>query len=534
MGGPTKIDLQYVYNVGTNNGQIAQMNDVVSGEQTVYAYDSLKRLVQAQASVSLWGQAFGYDGWGNLLSKAATPGHSGTSMSLTVAAQSNQPTNQGFAFDGNGNATSLPNVTSMPTGYDVENRMGGDWYDQWNQPLERGGVWNEYGLNGERLGTYSYGYTTNCMQSGLYLICQPVIIPTQVSRNIYFGGRLIQSNGLTVATDRLGSARMDENGHRAEFFPYGEAVANSLTSPDLFATYARDSGTGLDYAGQRWYTSTYGRFNRPDPSGTSAHIGSPSSWNRYAYVLGDPIGSNDPSGLDCGQDSLFGFCSADDGSDVGSNGDSGTDGGGGISACDDPANLNPNCSIAPAQCADPACSTGGAGNGFLPPILVGAGAGGIGIGIGIWEGGCGNNRRCSRMHRERHLWWGGCCDGSRGYRYCYQQFASDSARGALRWHERNAPGTRRQLLHYRHFGSWDFAPRRHFYNNAGAANSNFAGQCQRHGRCICHEQPVSWCRSVPCAHPDACGSSGGGRHPARPENHNDYERFRLSKCCEKR
>ena len=305
MGGPTKIDLQYVYNVGTNNGQIAQMNDVVSGEQTVYAYDSLKRLVQAQASVSLWGQAFGYDGWGNLLSKAATPGHSGTSMSLAVAPQSNQPTNQGFAFDGNGNATSLPNVTSMPTGYDVENRMGGDWYDQWNQPLERGGVWNEYGVNGERLGTYSYGYTTNCMPSGPYLICAPVIIPTQVSRNIYFGGRLIQSNGLTVATDRLGSARMDENGHRAEFFPYGEAVANSLTSPDLFATYARDSGTGLDYAGQRWYTSTYGRFTSSDHYVGSAGLGMPGSWNRYAYGLGDPINLTDRSGthVDCTDDS---------------------------------------------------------------------------------------------------------------------------------------------------------------------------------------------------------------------------------------
>jgi hypothetical protein len=49
---------------------------------------------------------------------------------------------------------------------------------------------------------------------------------------------------------------------------------------------------------QRYYASTYGRFNTPDPYGGSGHSRNPLSWNRYAYTGGDPINYNDPRGLD--------------------------------------------------------------------------------------------------------------------------------------------------------------------------------------------------------------------------------------------
>jgi len=47
---------------------------------------------------------------------------------------------------------------------------------------------------------------------------------------------------------------------------------------------------------QRYYSSTYGRFNKPDPANAGA-LNNPQSLNLYAYVLGDPINHMDPEGL---------------------------------------------------------------------------------------------------------------------------------------------------------------------------------------------------------------------------------------------
>ena len=44
------------------------------------------------------------------------------------------------------------------------------------------------------------------------------------------------------------------------------------------ATYNRDSYTGLDYADQRYFASTYGRFNTADPYQASGGPGDPGSW----------------------------------------------------------------------------------------------------------------------------------------------------------------------------------------------------------------------------------------------------------------
>ncbi len=55
--------------------------------------------------------------------------------------------------------------------------------------------------------------------------------------------------------------------------------------------------TSLDYADQRYYSNQFGRFMTPDPYRSSAGTKDPQSWNRYAYVAGDPINYHDPKGL---------------------------------------------------------------------------------------------------------------------------------------------------------------------------------------------------------------------------------------------
>ncbi len=55
--------------------------------------------------------------------------------------------------------------------------------------------------------------------------------------------------------------------------------------------------TGNDYADQRYYSSTFGRFMTPDPYRSSGGRTSPQSWNRYTYVEGDPTNHTDRTGL---------------------------------------------------------------------------------------------------------------------------------------------------------------------------------------------------------------------------------------------
>ena len=53
----------------------------------------------------------------------------------------------------------------------------------------------------------------------------------------------------------------------------------------------------LDYARNRYYSSTLGRFMTADPYMNSAGPADPGSWNRYTYTRGDPVNRFDPGGL---------------------------------------------------------------------------------------------------------------------------------------------------------------------------------------------------------------------------------------------
>jgi RHS repeat-associated protein len=59
-----------------------------------------------------------------------------------------------------------------------------------------------------------------------------------------------------------------------------------------------------DETDQRYYASSYGRFNTADPYQASGGPASPASWNRYAYTRGDPVNRRDPRGLWDETDSL--------------------------------------------------------------------------------------------------------------------------------------------------------------------------------------------------------------------------------------
>jgi RHS repeat-associated protein len=84
---------------------------------------------------------------------------------------------------------------------------------------------------------------------------------------------------------------------RNYYYPWGEERTATANEREKFGTYFRD-GNGIDYADQRYYQSQYGRFMTADPYKASAGAASPGSWNRYAYVEGDPVNFHDQRGLD--------------------------------------------------------------------------------------------------------------------------------------------------------------------------------------------------------------------------------------------
>jgi RHS repeat-associated protein len=59
----------------------------------------------------------------------------------------------------------------------------------------------------------------------------------------------------------------------------------------------RDNETGLDFFEERYYASTQGRFTSCDPLMASAKTGNPQSWNRFVYVLNNPLRYVDPDGM---------------------------------------------------------------------------------------------------------------------------------------------------------------------------------------------------------------------------------------------
>src|ERR1039457_3703744 len=276
----TPMDMQYVYTGGANNGRIAQSIDGVGGETVNYTYDALNRLATAGATNGTWGQAYTYDGFGNLTGKAVTAG-SAPVLSVSVDPATNRVVGQ--QYDGNGNAGAGY--------YDVENRMivGPDYvttyvYDHAGKRVKKasGTSWELYfyGIGGQKLVTQA------CTSSGCTAAPQ---------YNVYFGGKLVKSKGVVVVTDRLGSVRANTSLERMSYYPYGEEKTSTADGREKFGTYTRDN-PATDYADQRYYAVGMGRFGTPDPYRNSAGPGDPGSWNRYAYVGGDPINFTDSNG----------------------------------------------------------------------------------------------------------------------------------------------------------------------------------------------------------------------------------------------
>jgi RHS repeat-associated protein len=79
--------------------------------------------------------------------------------------------------------------------------------------------------------------------------------------------------------------------------------------PGKFTGKERDTETGLDYFGFRYYSGAQGRWTSPDQPFADQHIEDPQSWNMYAYVRNNPLAHVDPNGKACSAlNNSSGFC----------------------------------------------------------------------------------------------------------------------------------------------------------------------------------------------------------------------------------
>jgi RHS repeat-associated protein len=277
--------MAYNYSATQNNGKITSEHDYTTGEDVVYTYDSLNRLATAQTPGAGWGQSYAYDGFGNLTDITTTKGttpewHVGYSASTNRAGTD--------VADANGN------IGNLGAAFDVENRMvmapgsAGQYayapdnkrvWKKWNSGgalgmLEELAFWS---VTGQRVAMYNLTVYSN------------TLTPVQTGCEYYFGGKLVKNANGYVHTDRLGSV--------GKYFPYGqERPSATANGTEKFATYFRDSDTGLDYADQRYHAPGQGRFLTPDPTMDNVEYSNPGSWNPYAYANGDPINMVDPDG----------------------------------------------------------------------------------------------------------------------------------------------------------------------------------------------------------------------------------------------
>ncbi|MCA1789613.1 MAG: RHS repeat-associated core domain-containing protein, partial [Thioalkalivibrio sp.] len=108
--------------------------------------------------------------------------------------------------------------------------------------------------------------------------------------------------------DHLGTPRYITNAWRQQigrhaYYPFGEESTNPAQNDEFrkFTGHERDKGSPgsldyLDYMHARYYRPVQGRFLSVDPTWDSAALAFPQSWNRYSYVLNNPINLTDPDG----------------------------------------------------------------------------------------------------------------------------------------------------------------------------------------------------------------------------------------------
>jgi RHS repeat-associated protein len=133
--------------------------------------------------------------------------------------------------------------------------------------------------------------------------------------HMYFNGKRVARRELLPGyslryhfSDHLGSASVITNvtetvKDESDYYPFGgeRMITNQDPNQYKFTGKERDTETGLDYFGARFYSSNVGRFGSTDSLLQSeSRLVNPQGWNAYAYALNNPLFFVDPRGNEAG------------------------------------------------------------------------------------------------------------------------------------------------------------------------------------------------------------------------------------------
>ena len=245
--------------------------DPGSGNQ--YAYDAEGRVCAVSGPSGTVGYI--YDAEGNRVARG--------DIHLVNSQLSCDITQNGFLNTANG-------VTTPNDETDYILGPGGEQVTEMAQQADGSMQWQR---------TYAYA------GSALIATSDPVSNPAYNPSNPSAAPRTLDMPSFRL-TDWLGTLRATTDSSGAlqgscSSLPFGDGLAcnGNIPDPHRFTGKERDSESGNDYFGARYYGSSMGRFLSPDPSQLYfADLTNPQSFNLYSYGYNNPLTDIDPSGMD--------------------------------------------------------------------------------------------------------------------------------------------------------------------------------------------------------------------------------------------
>ncbi len=280
-----------------NNGNVMGItNNRDTTRSQSLSYDSLNRIATAKTSSTsgsnCWGETYTIDQWSNLTAIGAVSGYTGcTQESLSVGATANnQLTATGFTYDAAGNMTG-----------DGTNAYG---FNAESEIKSAASVNYTYDGDGNRVQKsngkiYWYG-------AGTEILDESDSSGNFTDEYVFFGGKRVAHRVVSSGTiyyyaeDFLGTSRAITTStgtlcYDADFYPYGgeRVVTNTCAQNYKFEGKERDTETGNDDFGARYYNSRLGRWLSADWSAIPApvpyaNLTNPQTLNLYAMVSDNP------------------------------------------------------------------------------------------------------------------------------------------------------------------------------------------------------------------------------------------------------